>query len=100
MAGRGAADRRLPGRRADRFAAPEAAAAADALLAGDGTRDLFDKVLAEAFAEASAVDLRPRRRPAVPRGGHLAEPERARSPWTACCAPARRSATSAGASAS
>jgi hypothetical protein len=39
----------------DQFTAPEAAAAADALLAGESGPDLFDKVLAQAFAESSAV---------------------------------------------
>ncbi|SCG65003.1 lantibiotic dehydratase [Micromonospora humi] len=39
----------------DRFAAPECAAAADGLLAGAGTVEVFDKTLREAFAESSAV---------------------------------------------
>jgi hypothetical protein len=39
----------------DRFAAPEAAAVADALLTGGSGPELLDKVLREAFAESSAV---------------------------------------------
>ncbi|MEH1057886.1 lantibiotic dehydratase [Micromonospora sp. CPCC 206171] len=39
----------------DRFGAPEAAAAADALLAGEGATDVVDKALREAFADSSAV---------------------------------------------
>lgn len=39
----------------DRFAAPEVAAVADALLAGQSTPDLVDKALREAFAESSAA---------------------------------------------
>ncbi|OKI52175.1 lantibiotic dehydratase [Micromonospora sp. CB01531] len=39
----------------DRFAAPEAAAAADALLAGTSSPEVFDKTLREAFDESSAV---------------------------------------------
>ncbi|MGR6319142.1 lantibiotic dehydratase [Micromonospora soli] len=39
----------------DRFAAPEAAAVADALLAGESSPELLDKALREAFAESSAV---------------------------------------------
>ncbi|MEU2612183.1 lantibiotic dehydratase [Micromonospora sp. NPDC007271] len=39
----------------DRFAAPEAAAVADALLAGDGSPELLDKALREAFARSSAA---------------------------------------------
>ncbi|MFJ6198109.1 lantibiotic dehydratase [Micromonospora sp. NPDC092111] len=39
----------------DRFAAPEAATAADALLTGAGPAEVFDKALAEAFAGSSAV---------------------------------------------
>ncbi|MFU8874621.1 lantibiotic dehydratase [Micromonospora sp. SL4-19] len=38
-----------------RFAAPEAAAAADALLAGEGIREAFDKALREAFADGSVT---------------------------------------------
>ncbi|MEU5829705.1 lantibiotic dehydratase [Micromonospora tulbaghiae] len=39
----------------DRFAAPDCAAAADALLAGDTGLEVFGKALAEAFADSSAV---------------------------------------------
>jgi hypothetical protein len=39
----------------DRFAALEAAAAADALLAGEGTDEVFDKAVREALADASAA---------------------------------------------
>ncbi|MCT2282522.1 lantibiotic dehydratase family protein, partial [Micromonospora chalcea] len=39
----------------DRFAAPDCAATADALLAGDTGPEVFDKTLREAFAESSAV---------------------------------------------
>ncbi|WP_198141675.1 lantibiotic dehydratase, partial [Micromonospora sp. ATCC 39149] len=39
----------------DRFAATEAAAAADALLAGEGTAEVYDKELAAALARSSAV---------------------------------------------
>ncbi|RQX19869.1 lantibiotic dehydratase, partial [Micromonospora chalcea] len=39
----------------DRFAAPDCAAVADALLAGDTGAEVFDKTLREAFAESSAV---------------------------------------------
>ncbi|PZF95303.1 lantibiotic dehydratase [Micromonospora deserti] len=38
----------------DAFAAPEAAAAADALLAGEGAAELFDKAVATALADSSA----------------------------------------------
>ncbi|MET8910076.1 lantibiotic dehydratase [Micromonospora sp. NPDC004551] len=41
----------------DRFAGPEAAAAADALLDGDGTREVFEKALADAADESSAAAL-------------------------------------------
>ncbi|MCW3841256.1 lantibiotic dehydratase family protein [Micromonospora yasonensis] len=39
----------------DRFAAPEAATVADALLTGESTPELLAKALGEAFAESSAV---------------------------------------------
>ncbi|MFR9777626.1 lantibiotic dehydratase [Micromonospora sp. MS34] len=39
----------------DRFAAPEVAAVADALLAGDDSPEVLDKALRDAFAESSAV---------------------------------------------
>ncbi|SCG49776.1 lantibiotic dehydratase [Micromonospora halophytica] len=39
----------------DRFAAPDLAAAADALLAGEGSPELVDEQLRDAFAESSAV---------------------------------------------
>ncbi|MFI5487927.1 lantibiotic dehydratase [Micromonospora echinaurantiaca] len=39
----------------DAFAAPEVAAAADALLAGEDTADLFDKAFTAALADSSAV---------------------------------------------
>ncbi|MBM0260984.1 lantibiotic dehydratase, partial [Micromonospora sp. 4G55] len=39
----------------DRFAAPDAAAAADALLAGEVAPEVVDKALREAFADSSAV---------------------------------------------
>lgn len=45
----------VPAAGLDAFAAPDAAAAADALLAGEGTAEVYEKALATALADSSTV---------------------------------------------